>query len=134
MLTHRADILQLLAASQVIALVGASDKPQRASHRVMAFLQAKGYQVIPINPRLTGQTLLGQPVLASLTAIQQPVDIVDVFLNPEQIDPVVDQAIAIGAKALWLQLGVINQKAVARAEAAGLSVVMDRCPKIELGG
>ena len=117
---------------RTIALVGASDKPDRDSYRVMAFLQGHGYRVIPVNPRLAGQTLGGEPVHASLDDISEPVDMVDVFLNPDHIDPVVDAAIARSVGVLWLQLGVINEAAAARAEQAGLTVVMDHCPAQEI--
>ncbi len=113
-------------------MVGASDRPERASHGVMQFLLAQGYRVIPVNPQIAGTTLFGQPVVASLDAIAEPIDLVDIFRNSEAAGVVVDQAIAAGAKAVWMQLDVINQAAAARAEAAGLSVVMDRCPKIEI--
>jgi len=123
---------RILAAVKVIALVGASANAFRPSHEVMAFLQARGYRVIPVNPGLAGQQLLGETVHASLRAIPEPVDMVDVFRQPAAVPGVVDDAIAIGAKVVWMQLGVIHPAAAAKAEAAGLEVVMDRCPKIEL--
>jgi uncharacterized protein len=131
-LTKDADIAALLNATQTIALVGASDRPERDSHRVMRFLIQHGYRVIPVNPQLYGATLFGQPVKARLSDIEGEIDLVDIFRNSEAAGAVVDDAIAAGAKAVWMQLGVINAEAAARAEAAGLDVVMDRCPKIEI--
>lgn len=131
-LTADAEIAALLAATHSIALVGASDRPDRAAHQVMAALLAHGYRVIPVNPVLAGQTILGQTVVASLADIAEPIDMVDVFRRSEFVAEVVDDAIAAGAKSLWTQLGVIDHAAAARAQAAGLAVVMDRCPKIEI--
>ena len=131
-LTSDADIARLLRETRSIALVGASDRPERAAHQVMAVLLAHGYQVIPVNPLLAGHTILGQDVVARLSDIAGPIDLVDVFRRSEFVAEVVDEAIAAGAKAVWTQLGVIDTAAAAHAEAAGLQVVMDRCPKIEL--
>ncbi|MCU0892590.1 MAG: CoA-binding protein [Sandarakinorhabdus sp.] len=131
-LTADADIARLLDTTRTIALVGASDRPERAAHEVMGVLIAHGYRVIPVNPLLAGQTILGQPVVATLADVAEPIDMVDVFRRSEFVSDVVEDAIAAGAKAVWTQLGVIDHSAAARAEAAGLTVVMDRCPKIEL--
>lgn len=126
------ELSDLLVQVKSIALVGASDKPNRASYSVMAYLLEQGYQVIPVSPKLAGQHLLGQPVVAQLADISTPVDMVDVFRNAEAAYGVAQEAIAIGAKVLWLQLGVINEQAAAIAKQAGLQVVMDKCPKIEI--
>ena len=124
--------VEILESSKVIAMVGASNKPERASYRVMAFLQLCGYHVIPVNPALEGEVLHGQVVKGSLSDIEQPVDLVDIFRNSAAAGEAVDQAIAIGAKAVWMQLGVINSEAADRASEVGLKVVMDRCPKIDI--
>lgn len=126
------DIAALLTGTRRIALVGASAKPERASNRIMKFLLDQGYDVIPVNPGLAGQQLHGVPVAESLDAVDGPIDMVDIFRNSKNAGPVVDEAIAVGAGSVWLQLGVINRPAVERAEAAGLRVVMDKCPKIEI--
>lgn len=125
-------IAGILDRTRVIALVGASPKPDRDSHEVMQFLQRRGYRVIPVNPQVAGTTILGETCVATLAEIAEPIDMVDVFRRSEAVPAIVDEAIAVGAKALWLQLGVVHAEAAARAEAAGLAVVMDRCPKIEI--
>ena len=131
-LTRDEDIAELLKNARTIAMVGASDRPSRPSHGVMRFLQDHGYRVIPVNPQITGEHVHGEFVWRELGQIGVPIDIVDIFRRPEAAGVAVDQAIAAGAKAVWLQIGVINEDAAARAEAAGLKVVMDRCPKIEI--
>ena len=130
-LTNADDIADLLKSARTIAVVGASDNPDRASFGVMKFLQDQGYRVIPVNPRITGEHVHGEYVWRELSQIGEPIDIVDIFRNSEAAGEAVDQAIAVGAKAVWMQLGVINREAAERAEAAGLKVVMNRCPKIE---
>jgi len=125
-------IRTLLANARTIALVGASDRPDRPSFEVMEFLQNQGYRVLPVNPAITGQHVLGEYVWQGREQIGEPIDIVDVFRKSDAVGEVVEAAIAVGAKAVWMQLGVINPEAAATAEAAGLQVVMDRCPKIEI--
>lgn len=117
---------------KTIALVGASPRPDRPSYRVMRFLQGKGFRVIPVNPQAAGETIHGEKVVASLADIAAPVDMVDIFRRSELVAPVVDEAIAKGAKIVWMQLDVRDDKAAAKAEAAGLDVVMNRCPAIEM--
>ena len=129
---HEDLIREVLQSTRTIALVGASHKPERPSYRVMAYLLERGYHVIPVNPGLAGQQLLGQEVKRTLAEIDEPVDMVDVFRSADAAYEIAGEAIAIGAKSLWLQLGVINEEAAALAQAAGLKVVMDYCPKIEI--
>ncbi|AZL60311.1 CoA-binding protein [Tabrizicola piscis] len=126
-----AELRDILTTVKTIALVGWSPKPDRPSHRVAAFLAARGYRVIPVNPGQAGQEALGEVVKASLAEVG-PVDMVDIFRRSEEAGAVVDEAIAVGAKVVWMQLGVIDEAAAARARAAGLRVVMDRCPAIEI--
>ena len=126
------DIRELLTHARTIAMVGASDRPNRPSNRVMKILQDQGYRVIPVNPQITGEHIHGEYVWRELAQIGEPIDIVDIFRRPEAAGEAVDHAIAAGAKAVWMQLGVIDEAAAARAEAAGLKVVMDRCPAIEI--
>lgn len=131
-ITGDAEIKALLEQTRTIALVGASDRPDRPSYRVMQSLQAHGYRVIPVNPQITGEHVHGEFVFRELSQLGDPIDMVDIFRNSAAAGEAVDQAIAVGAKAVWMQLGVINEEAAARAEAAGLKVVMDRCPAIEI--
>ena len=131
-LTDDAAIRDLLANARTIALVGASDRPDRPSYRVMKTLQDHGYRVIPVNPQITGEHVHGEYVFRELAQLGDPIDIVDIFRRPQAAGDAVDEAIAIGAKAVWMQLGVVNHDAAARAEAAGLAVVMDRCPAIDI--
>jgi predicted CoA-binding protein len=131
-LTTDAEIAQLLRDARTIAVFGASDRPDRPSHEVMAGLQAHGYRAIPVNPQITGEHVLGEYVWRELAQIGEPIDIVDIFRRSSEAGAAVDQAIAAGAKAVWMQLGVIDEAAAARAEAAGLKVVMNRCPMIEI--
>lgn len=129
---HDKDIADILQQVKTIALVGASDNPARPSYGVMNYLLEQGYQVTPVSPKLAGKTLLGQQVYAELADIPYPIDMVDVFRNADAAYGVAQEAIAIKAKVLWLQIGVINELAATLAADAGLKVVMDRCPKIEI--
>ena len=131
-LTSDQEIAELLANVRTIAMVGASDRPDRPSYGVMKFLQGHGYRVLPVNPQITGEHVHGEYVWRELSQISEPIDMVDIFRRPQAAGEAVDEAIAAGAKAVWLQIGVINEVAAARAESAGLKVVMDRCPKIEI--
>jgi predicted CoA-binding protein len=131
-LTRDEEIAELLTNARTIAVIGASDRPDRASHGVMKFMQDWGYRVLPVNPQITGEHVHGEFVWRELAQIGVPIDIVDIFRRPEAVPEAVEQAIFVGAKAVWMQLGVINEEAAARAEEAGLKVVMDRCPKIEI--
>lgn len=126
-----AEIRDILTSVKTIALVGWSPKADRPSHRVAAFLAGRGYRVMPVNPGQAGQEALGEVVRASLAEVG-PVDMVEIFRRSEEAGGVVDQAIAAGARVVWMQLGVIDEAAAARARAAGLRVVMDRCPAIEI--
>ncbi len=124
-------VKSILADVKTIAMVGASTNWNRPSYFAMKYLQTKGYRVIPVNPVVAGQELLGEAVWSSLDEIDEPIDMVDIFRNADAAGPITDAAIEIGAKVVWMQFGVINHEAAARAEAAGLRVVMDRCPKVE---
>jgi predicted CoA-binding protein len=131
--TYSDDFLRgIFASVRSIAVVGISANADRPSHYVAKYLQAKGYRIIPVNPGLEGQELLGEKVYKDLAAIPEAVDMVDIFRNSEAAGAVTDEAVAKGAKVVWMQLDVVNEDAAARAEAAGVKVVMDRCPKIEM--
>ena len=130
-LTDPAAIKALLEETRTIAMIGASDRPDRASYRVMAMLQGHGYRVIPVNPQITGEHVHGEYVFRDLSQIGEPIDMVDIFRRSDAA-AAVGEAIASGARSVWMQLGVIDAAAAARAEAAGLKVVMDRCPAIEI--
>src|SRR3954469_13197898 len=131
-LTRDEDIAELLTNARTIAVVGASDRTNRPSYGVMRFLQDQGYRVLPVNPQITGEHVLGEFAWRERGQRGVPIDVVDIFRRPEAAGDAVDQAIFVGAKAVWMQIGVINEAAAIRAEAAGLKVVMDRCPKIEI--
>jgi predicted CoA-binding protein len=119
------ELRKILIDAKTIAMVGASDNPEKPSHRIFKQLLDAGYRVIPVNPRET--SVLGVPAVASLAAIHEPVDIVDVFRRAEETPPIADEAAALGAKTLWLQKGISNDDTAARARAKGLTVVMDKC-------
>jgi predicted CoA-binding protein len=126
-------IRRVLRDTDVIAMVGASTNWNRPSYFAMKYLQEKGYRVIPVNPRAASETLLGEEVYASLKDIPMPIDMVDIFQRSDRVPPIVDEAIEVGAKVIWMQLTVRHDAAAKRAEDAGLTVIMDRCPKIEFG-
>jgi uncharacterized protein len=128
-----ADLRRIFQRTRVVAMVGASPNWVRPSHFVFRYLQLKGFRVIPVNPQSAGESILGEKAYARLADVPDKIDVVDVFRNSEAAGPIVDEAIAIGAGAVWLQLGVRNDEAAARARAAGLEVVMNRCMKIEYG-
>ena len=122
----------ILMSVRTIAVVGASPRRERPSHGVMAYLQRRGYRAIPVNPNAAGATINGETCYARLADVPEPIDMVDVFRRTEMAGGVVDDAIAVGAKVVWMQLGVRDDNAAARAEAQGLQVVMNRCPAIEI--
>ena len=128
-----AKLRRILSTVRTIAMVGASSNWNRPSYFVMKYLQSKGYRVIPVNPGTAGKEQLGEKIYASLRDIPEKIDMVDIFRASDQVGPVVDDAIAIGAKFVWMQLGVRNDAAAEKAEAAGIEVIMNRCPKIEFG-
>ena len=126
-----ADIRDILTSVRTIALVGWSPKPDRPSHRVAAYLKGRGYRVIPVNPGQAGQEALGETVVATL-AEAGPVDMVDIFRRSEEAGAVADEAVRLGAKVVWMQLDIVDEAAASRARAAGVQVVMNRCPAIEI--
>ncbi|TVY00649.1 CoA-binding protein [Cohnella terricola] len=125
----RDEIKQILLDSHTIAVVGLSDDPSKTSHMVSEAMQRKGYRIIPVNPKAT--SILGETCYASLKDIPEPVDIVNVFRRPEHTPPIAKEAVEIGAKTLWLQLGISNEEAAAIATEGGLNMIMDRCIKVE---
>jgi hypothetical protein len=126
------EIYDLLASTRTIAMIGASDRPDRPSYGVMAYLQSRGYRVLPVNPQITGEHVHGEYIWRELGQIGEPIDLVDIFRRSDFAGEAIDAAVAIGAKAVWTQLGVYDDAAIARAEAAGLKAVVDRCPAIEI--
>jgi predicted CoA-binding protein len=122
-------IKRVLATPRTVAVIGCSPDPERDSHRIARLLQTRGHRVIPVNPG--HQTILGEPCYGNLRDIPEPVDMVDIFRRSEHVAPIVDEAIEVAVKIIWMQLGVIDEQAAAKAQQAGLMVVMDRCPAIE---
>ena len=127
--SQNSDIPRILAESHVIAIVGLSDKPERASNDVAQYLQSHGYRIIPVNPMLT--EVLGEKAYPDLLSIPEKIDVVDIFRKSEEVGPVVDEAIKKGAKVVWMQLGVVNEAGAEKARNAGMQVVMDHCMKHE---
>lgn len=124
-------IRKIFSQTRTIAVVGLSNKTDRPANSVPAYLQQAGFRIIPVNPNL--EQALGEPAFPDLSSIGEPIDVVQIFRRPEDIPPVVDEAIKIGAKAIWMQLGIVHEEAAARARAAGLDVIMDACMKVEHG-
>lgn len=122
-------IREVLGVPQTIAVVGCSPNPDRDSHRIAKLLQGKGHRVIPVNPG--HEKILGEMCYGSLKEIPEKIDVVDIFRRSEHVSPIVDDAIEVGAKIVWMQLGVIDERAAVKAQQAGMLVVMDRCPAIE---
>jgi predicted CoA-binding protein len=125
------ELRRLLTSTRTIAMVGASSNPERPSHGVFSRLVRAGYRVIPVNPHET--SVQGERAYPSLTAVPEPIDLVDVFRRPDATPPIADEAVQVGAKVLWLQLGIVNEEAAARARAGGLVVVMDACLAVVVG-
>ncbi|MGL4324525.1 MAG: CoA-binding protein [Beijerinckiaceae bacterium] len=128
-------ISSILRSTKTIALVGASNNTARPSFIVFKYLRDKGFRVIPVNPMIAGQDILGEPVIATLADLKEPVDMVEIFRNSEAAGPITDEALALDPlpKVIWMQLSVRNEAAAQRAQAKGITVIMDRCPKIEYG-
>ena len=126
-------LVRIYRTVRTVAMVGASPNWNRPSYFVMKYLQRKGYRVIPVNPVAAGQVILGEPAVADLASIDVPVDVVDIFRRAAAVPGIVEDAIRIGARVVWMQLGIRHAEAAARAEAAGLTVIQDRCMKIEFG-
>jgi predicted CoA-binding protein len=129
LITTDPDLKRLFETVRTIAVVGCSPRPERAGHYVAKYLQDLGYRIIPVNPNAS--EILGEKCYPSLRDIPEPVDMVDCFRRAEDLPPIVEDAIAIGAKFIWIQLGIVNDAAAKRALGAGIEVVMDRCPKID---
>ena len=131
------ELLDILERCRTFAMVGASPNWSRPSYFAMKYMQSKGYRVIPVNPVAAGQEILGETAYARLGDIPDRFDLVDIFRKPDAVPAIVDEAIALkeakGIKVIWMQLGVVHEAAAAKAEAAGLRVIMDRCVKIEFG-
>jgi predicted CoA-binding protein len=125
-----ADIEKILTEYRTVAIVGASPNPERPSHRVADFLKKEGFRVIPVTPN--ADKVVGEKAYPDLASIPMPIEVVDIFRRPEDVPPIVEEAIAIGAKAVWMQEGIVNEEAAAKARKAGLTVVMDHCMKKEL--
>lgn len=120
---------KILKEARTIAVVGLSDKPERASYRVSSYMQRQGFRIIPVNPTI--QSSLGETAYPDLASVPEKIDLVDIFRRSEEVPPIVDQAIQVGARAVWMQEGIVNEEAAAKAAAAGLDVVMDRCIMVE---
>lgn len=120
---------KILKEARTIAVVGLSDKPERASYRVSSYMQRQGFRIIPVNPTI--QSSLGETAYPDLASVPEKIDLVDIFRRSEDVPPIVDQAIQLGARAVWMQEGIVNEEAAAKAAAAGLDVVMDRCIMVE---
>ena len=129
MITQDNDIRSILSSSKTIAVVGASPKPWRDSGSIAQFLIDRGYKVYPVNPKY--KEVLGQKCYPDLKGLPEKIDIVDIFRKSEEVEPIIDEAIAIGAKVVWMQLGVVNARAAEKAELAGMQVIMDRCIAID---
>lgn len=122
-------IEKILKEARTIAVVGLSDKPERASYRVSSYMQRQGFRIIPVNPTI--QSSLGETSYPDLASVPEKIDLVDIFRRSEEVPPIVDQAIQLGVRAVWMQEGIVNEEAAAKAAAAGLDVVMDRCIMVE---